>query len=517
MLNFFNKRFFIIFLFPFLLGGLTVFGFKPFNFFFVNFLSLSLLFFLIIYVKKKSKIVYRKKPYLKNIFILGTSYGFGFFLFGIYWIAHSLTFDDSFKFLIPFSLILIPLFLSLFLSLPILLVANYCDKNLSSVFLISIAFAFSDFLRSKVLTGFPWNLWVYSFSWSIESLQVLSVIGLFSLNLLIVTIFFIPSIFFFKSKLKYFFLSFFIVLIFSNYFYGSHKINSSPNNDHSKKINFKIVSGGMDLSDFKDEKEVVSKLIKYSEPNKGKKTIFIWPEGIFLNENFSQRKDIKDLFKKNFSENHLIIFGANTTKKTSSKEKYFNSMIILDNNFNIISQYDKKKLVPFGEFLPFENVLDHIGLKKITPGYASFSRGTGNSIVNLKFDSKNINILPLICYEIIFPSMLNNQRGFDFIVNISEDAWFGNSIGPHQHFAKGIFRSIESETYTLRSANKGVSAFISPEGKILKSLLPDEIGNIELDIPIVEKSKKQYKKDLIFLLLLITYISTFFVLRKFKI
>ena len=234
MLNFFNKRFFIIFLFPFLLGGLTVFGFKPFNFFFVNFLSLPLLFFLIIYVKKKSKSIYRKKPYLKNLFILGTSYGFGFFLFGIYWIAHSLTFDDSFKFLIPLSLIIIPLFLSLFLSLPIVLVANYCNKNLSSIFLISIAFGLSDFLRSKILTGFPWNLWAYSFSWSLESLQILSVIGLFSLNLFIVTIFFIPSIFFFKSKSKYFFLPFFIVLIFSNYFYGSHKINSNLNNNDSK-------------------------------------------------------------------------------------------------------------------------------------------------------------------------------------------------------------------------------------------------------------------------------------------
>ena len=77
----------------------------------------------------------------------------------------------------------------------------------------------------------------------------------------------------------------------------------------------------MDLSDFKDEKEVASKLIKYSEPNKERKTIFVWPEGVFLSENFKQQEDIRDLFIKNFSENHLIIFGANTTKKTSLKPK----------------------------------------------------------------------------------------------------------------------------------------------------------------------------------------------------
>jgi len=345
----------------------------------------------------------------------------------------------------------------------------------------------------------------------------LSAIGLFSLNLLIITIFFLPSIFFFKPKIKYFFFFSFIILIFVNYFYGSYKINSVSSDTDSKKINFKIVSAGMNLSDFKNETEVALKLIKYSEPDKKKKTIFVWPEGVFLSKNFDQKKEIKDLFIKSFSENHLIILGANTSKSTSSGEKYFNSMIVVDKNFSFISKYDKKKLVPFGEFLPFEKILNSIGLKKITPGYASFSKGTGESIINLKFDSKNINFLSLICYEIIFSSFIDKYDKFNFIINISEDAWFGESIGPHQHFAKAIFRSIESGVYTIRSANKGVSAFISPEGKILKNLQPDEIGNIELDIPMLEKSKKQSKKDLIFLLLLITYIVTFFVLRKFKI
>ena len=517
MLNFFNKRFFIIFLFPIFLGGLTVLSFQPFNFFFINFLSLPLLFFSIVYVKKKSKSVYRKKPFLKNLFILGTSYGFGFFFFGIYWIAYSLTFESSFKFLIPFSLILIPLFLSLFFSLPILLVGNFCEKNISSIFLISIAFAISDFLRSKILTGFPWNIWSYSISWSIESLQILPIIGFFSLNILVITIFFLPSILFFKNKIKYLLIFSFIALIFSNYFFGSYKINSVNRDDFPKKIDFKIVSAGIKLSDFKDEINVASKLIKYSEPDKKKKTIFVWPEGIFLSESFDKNKKIKSLFKENFSQNHLIILGANTSENYNSQKTYFNSMILLDNNFNIISKYDKKKLVPFGEFLPFEKILKSMGLKKITPGYSSFSQGSGEPIINLKFNSDTINILSLICYEIIFPSIIEKYKNFDLVINISEDAWFGKSIGPHQHFAKAIFRSIESGTYTIRSANKGISAFISPEGKILKSLQPEEIGNIELSVPLVKKTKKQSKKDLIFLLLLITYISTFFVLRKLKI
>ena len=517
MLNFFNKRFYIIFLFPLFLGAITVLSFQPFNLFFVNFISLPLLFFSIIYVKKKSKSIYRKKPFLKNLFILGTSYGFGFFFFGTYWIAYSLTFDESFAYLIPFSLLLIPLFLSLFFSLPILLIANFCEKNLSSIFLISAVFAISDFFRSQILTGFPWNIWSYSISWSIESLQILPIIGFFSLNTLIILIYFLPSIFFIKNRIKFSFIFIFILLIFSNYFYGSYKINSYKNYNNLNKINFKIVSAGIKLSDFKDEKDVVLKLIKYSEPNKKKKTIFVWPEGVFLSENFLQKKYIKDLFTKNFSDNHLIIFGANTTELYNSDEKYFNSLVVVDRNLNFITKYDKKKLVPFGEFLPFEKQLGYFGIKKITQGFNSFSKGLSDPIINIKFDAKNIKILPLICYEIIFPSYSEKYNEFNFIINISEDAWFGQSIGPYQHFAKAIFRSIEAQTFTIRSANMGISAFISPVGKVLKNLQPNEIGNIEISVSILEKPKKKIKKDLIFLLLLITYISTFLALRKLKI
>jgi len=518
MIQFFNKKFFILFLFPLILGGMCVLSFEPFNFFFVNFFSFCSLFFLLIYIKKKSKSIYRKKPFVKNLLLLGTSYGFGFFFFGFYWIAYSLTFDNSFKFLIPFALILIPLFLSLFFSLPIMLVGSLVDKNLSSIFLISLAFSIADFLRSIVLTGFPWNLWLYSFSWSIESLQILSSIGTFSLNLLIIILFFIPSALFFKNKAKYFFIIFFIVLFISNYFYGSHKINSTSYNQE-EKINFKIVSGGMSLSEFRDKEQVTSRLIKFSDPDREKKTIFVWPEGVFFGENFNNLEDVKILFKKNFSKNHLIVFGVNTESKEdgNSIPKYFNSMVVVDNNFNIVSKYHKKKLVPFGEFLPFENFLSKLGIKKVTPGYSSFSKGNNNSVINLKFDKKNINFLALICYEVIFPHLAENKKNqFNFIINISEDAWFGESIGPYQHFSKAIFRSIDSETFIVRSANKGVSAFISPHGRILKSLRPNEAGNIEMELPLLEVNKNGPKKSLIFLSLLITFFFTFFLLRKFK-
>ena len=115
-------------------------------------------------------------------------------------------------------------------------------------------------------------------------------------------------------------------------------------------------------------------------------------------------------------------------------------------------------------------------------------------------------------YEIIFPEL--NQNPKNLIINISEDAWFGNTIGPSQHFAKAIFRAIENNVYLARSANKGFSAFIDNKGIIKKVLKPNERGVIELNVPIINNTQKKHKIDLIFFVLLFTCVFTFILLRK---
>ena len=149
----------VLYVSPFLLGSLTTISFQPFNLTIINFIILPLIFFFIVYINKKSKNVYRKKPYKKNFFLFGLLFGFGFYLSGISWITNSLTFDNNFKILIPFALILIPLFLSLFMAFTILIIGPFLKYNFQSLFIFSGSLAFSDYLRSKVFTGFPWNLW----------------------------------------------------------------------------------------------------------------------------------------------------------------------------------------------------------------------------------------------------------------------------------------------------------------------------------------------------------------------
>ena len=184
-----NQRLYIVYLIPILIGSLSVLSFQPFNFSVINFLTIPSLFLTLTYISKKSKSNYRKKPYLKNLFLAGYFFGFGFFLFGNYWISYSLTFDESFKFLIPFSLILLPMFLALFYGFASMIAGIFIKNNYSSILFFCVIFSFSDYLRSKILSGFPWNLWAYSWSWFTEILQILNPIGLFAFNFLSINFF----------------------------------------------------------------------------------------------------------------------------------------------------------------------------------------------------------------------------------------------------------------------------------------------------------------------------------------
>jgi apolipoprotein N-acyltransferase len=271
----------------------------------------------------------------------------------------------------------------------------------------------------------------------------------------------------------------------------------------------------------KDEIEHLEHLIKISSPEKDKKTIFIWPEGA-LHRTYLQDINIyEDLFDKNFSENHLIILGINNVADSliSDSQKYYNSLVILNSKLTVLSVYNKINLVPFGEFLPVENFFSKLGFKKITSGYNSFSPGAKREIINLGSLFNEKLILPLICYEIIYPGDIKRNNQFpDLAINISEDAWFGKSIGPDQHFTKAIYRAVEEGIFIARSANKGISAFINPNGKVIKSLNTGESGNIELNFPHFFKPTffSNYGNK-IFYLIIFLYMFLILLLRKYKI
>ena len=442
-------------------------------------------------------------------------FGFGYFISNLYWITNSLTFDENFKILIPYALILIPLFLGIFYGFVTLACSYFSlNKKFSSILIFSIFFSITEFFRGFVLGGFPWNLIAFSWVDYLSTIQILSFVGTYSFNLLSLTIFLIPTIIFFNysKKKKISFLAFTIILLLINSFYGSVILkNNEKTNQRNLNFVIKIISPKIEIKRFFEDEnpeKIISELVQLSKPNNVEKTIFIFPEGALTSIYLDDLKNYSYIFSENYSDQHKIIMGINS----SEDKKVFNSMVVLDSSLNILAKYNKNKLVPFGEFLPFENFFRKFGLKKITQGYSSFSSDVERKIININ----NINFVPLICYEIIYSGKINKTNSdFDLILNISEDGWFGNSVGPYQHFSHSIFRSIEEGKNLIRSANNGISAFINPKGQIIKQIKSTERGVIEI------KSFEQTKKTLfssfgnkIFFYFLLIYISLFFFLKK---
>jgi len=496
----------LIYIIPFILGLITSFSLPPYSFFFINFITFPLLLIYLISNCKKGK---------WESFKIGWMFGFGYFISNLYWITNSLTFEENFKPLIPIALIVIPLFLGFFYGITTLVCSFFSlNKKFSSILIFSIFFSLIEFVRSFILGGFPWNLIVFSWTDYLPFLQVLSLIGTYSFNLLSVTIFLIPAIILFnyRTNTKLIFLFFSIAILIINFFYGSLILkNNEKINEANLNFVIKIVSPKVEINRFFEDEspeKIILELIKLSDPNNLEKSIFIFPEGVLSNIYLEDLKNYSYIFSENYSDQHKIIIGINSSEDT----KVFNSMVVLDKDANILTKYNKNKLVPFGEFLPFENFFSKLGLKKITRGYKSFSSDNERNIININA----LNFLPLICYEIIYSGKINKtNNNFDLILNISEDGWFGNSVGPYQHFSHSIFRSIEEGKNLIRSANNGISAFINSKGKIINEIKSTESGVIEV------KSFNQTKKTLfssfgnkIFFYFLLFYIILFFFLKK---
>jgi len=504
----------LIYVIPFFLGLFTSFSLPPYNFLVINFITFPFLLFFLINNCYKSKWI---------SFKIGWLFGFGYFVSNLYWITNALTFEEIFKPLIPFALIIIPLFLGIFYGFVTLICSLFnLGKNFSTVLIFATIFSVIEFIRGFILGGFPWNLIVYSWTNYLSSVQILSLIGTYSFNLISITIFLLPYLIFFKKELKFkiFIVLFLLFILISNSFYGYKKIeNDEKLYTEFKDFKIKIVSPKISINRFfqpNNESAIIEELIELSNPNILHNTIFVFPEGALAGVNLDKLQSFKELFLKEYSEKHKIIMGINIEKKIENSYKIYNSMVVLDHKLNLISQYKKIKLVPFGEFLPFENFFKKIGLKKIGYGYESFSAGNERKLIS--FGLNNLNFIPLICYEIIYSGKVNlTSDKTDFIINISEDGWFGDSIGPYQHFSHTIFRAIEEGKNIIRSTNNGISAYIDSNGIIISKLESTKKGVIEIN------NYKKFNETLfskfgnkIFFYILLFYVVIIFLIKRWE-
>ncbi len=450
-------------------------------------------------------------------------FGFGYFFTNLYWISISLTFDQNFKFLIPLTVILIPAFLASFYGLISYIFIILKPKKIITAFLIfSLIFGIIEFIRGSILTGFPWNLIAYSFSDQLNILSINSIIGTYGFNLFCISLFTSPALFIFKKTIKNLLvLIFFVICTLGFHIFGSlykAKLNIAVKETYNFKI--RVIGSNIGLERFYSDTDtytIIKDLIEISKPELSEKTIFVWPEGILTNISHENSDEYSSLFKKSFSENHLLLIGTNDEFLDNGSKVFYNSLSLYDNEFKLLKSYNKINLVPFGEFLPLENVLKMIGLRSLTNNYQSFTSGNKREIIEIQQQKNTLKILPLICYEIIYSGRLFDSPNFDLIINVSEDGWFGNSIGPKQHFTHSIFRAIESGKYVIRSSNNGIAAIINPWGIVEKKINFGQSGNMDLkEISKIQPTIFSKYGNKIFGLLILLYIFLIFSFNKNK-
>lgn len=426
---------------------------------------------------------------LKTAFKGGFVFGLVYFFGTTYWIYHSINKYGSIPFVPSLLLVLLLcLYLSLYTGLFSVLYSAYIRKsNLPVLIVAPVLWTSLEFLRSYALSGFPWSSLGYSQYKFLPFIQIADITGIYGISFLIVALNgAIADVLLFKQRrlerplysliptISGFVLLAFVLL--TTFIYGFYRIYQERNG-HMIKI--AIIQGNIEqdkkwepayqqavLSTYKDLSLIAAK----ESPD-----MIVWPETAlpFLFKNDKNMTDNLIAFQQQLGS--YLLFGSVMTHaksleqklKSSSQElatEYTNSAILLNRTGNISYVYDKIHLVPFGEYVPLRHLLFFVD--KLVYGIGDYIPGDSYIKAVTPFGSFGT----LICYEIIFPGLARKffTKDGDFIVTITNDAWFGNTFGPHQHFSMAVLRAIENRKPVVRAANSGISGFIDSSGRIVQ-------------------------------------------------
>ena len=450
-----------LYIFNFFVGAIATFSITPTSFFPLIFIlgfgiySISLL------------------PSLKKIFIASWFLGFGWFSFGLYWIGSAFLVADTYHiYLMPLSIIILPSILAAFWALAFIFGKLLTPKTSSPILLIVINLALIEYCRANMFTGFPWLMPSISLASNQYILQTLSYVGSFSGNLVVLTLSILPIILFSHLPNKKLIFSLLFIPIFILFSMSFIRLNNKELLNKNESQILVLVQPNIkqeDKWDLKKRKGHIQKLIKLSVEKeyhyKDKHKIIIWPETSFEGSIPNELKLLSNISKKIIkNKNTTLIVGLLSVENS----KLFNSLVFLNSDGKIDYKYNKNHLVPFGEYIPFRNYFKTIAHSLSPRDFAS-----GYNKENVKIEGFG-DIITLICYEILFSNEISKRMSGNtkLIINITNDAWFGKTIGPHQHLALAKIRAVETGLPLVRVANTGISAFISPYG--------DEIVKIPL-------------------------------------
>jgi len=452
-------------------GALLVFCFPSFNLFFLAWIALTP--FLISLQDKTSSEAFRAGFYLGIPYFLGT----------LYWIYHSINYYGGMPLVLSLALVfLLSLYLSLYTGFfAVLFSWKIATTRLPALLIAPVFWVSLEYLRSYALTGFPWSSLGYSQYLFLPAIQFADITGIYGVSFLIVAVNgALADFFIMKKRLRAMplfpishtvigvaLLSVFVLAVF---LYGFLRLNDAPS---GKPVRISVIQGNIEQDrkwdaayqrDVFDTYKNLTRAALVLSPS-----LVVWPETAAPFYFNSDRALTQELVSFQQTLNTYLLFGSVLIKepaegnKNTKKNLLTNSAVLLAPDGKPSLLYDKIHLVPFGEYVPLRKVLFFVD--KLVSGIGDYAPGEHQIRAETPYGSFGV----FICYEIIFPGLVRKSysRGGDFMVTITNDAWFGKTAGPYQHFSMAVFRAVENRKPVIRAANTGISGFIDSKGRIL--------------------------------------------------
>jgi apolipoprotein N-acyltransferase len=426
----------------------------------------------------------------------GWWFGLGYFVPGLYWIGDAFLVDaPTFGWLMPFAVLGLPAYLALFTAFGFALARMIWARDASRVIALAASLTIAEWLRGHVLTGFPWNAFGYALSEPLALAQTASLIGLWGLTFLSVAIFASPAVLIdgsSRGRRPWIAPMMALALLVVMAVFGGIRLALQPTTMVAK-VKLRIMQPNLQQDvrfNYAAKPEVMQKYLTLSDRASGPQStgvrdasILIWPESafpFFLTREADAMAQIAELLPKGT----VLITGsvrAPDVPPGTRITRAYNSIYVIDHDGSVLSVYDKLHLVPFGEYLPFQDWMEKLGFVQLTKVQGGFIAGTRRRTMEIPNAPR---ALPLICYEAVFPGdVASRDDRAGWIVNLTNDGWFGITTGPYQHLQQARLRAIEEGLPVVRAANTGISAVIDPLGRIVARLGLGVEGVLDSSLP----------------------------------